>query len=69
MERRTKQDYRNEMFINVEELGELMRMSRSAAYKYVGSDECPFYREKIGRRIIIPTKTFFEWYDSLNNEV
>ena len=60
--------YRDQMFITVEELSKIMRLSRSMAYKYVESCECPFYREQIGTRIIIPTNTFFQWYDSLSNE-
>ena len=61
-------EYKNQLFITVEELSRIMRISRSMAYKYVESNECPFYREQLGRRIIIPTKIFFEWYDSLANE-
>ena len=61
-------EYKNQWFITVEELSRIMRISRSMAYKYVESNESPFYREQLGRRIIIPTKTFFEWYDSLANE-
>ena len=68
MEALEKIDYREQMFLTVEELGKILRISRTMAYKYVESMECPFYREKIGTRIIIPTKTFFEWYDSLTNE-
>ena len=61
-------EYKNQLFITVEKLSKIMRISRSMAYKYVESDECPFYREQIGRRVIIPTKTFFDWYDMLTNE-
>ena len=61
-------EYRKQMFITVEELAKIMRLSRSMAYKYVESSMCPFYREQIGTRIIIPTNTFFEWYDKLSNE-
>ena len=67
MVQQTECDYRNKMFLTVEEVGNLMRISRSMAYNYVKADSCPFYREQIGRRILIPTKTFFEWYDSLSN--
>jgi excisionase family DNA binding protein len=62
------QDLRNEAFITVDELATIMRISRSMAYKYVKSRECPFNRQQIGTRILIPTKTFFQWYDSLENE-
>ncbi|MBQ6887664.1 MAG: helix-turn-helix domain-containing protein [Lachnospiraceae bacterium] len=68
MEHYADNDYRDKMFITVEELSRIMRISRSMAYKYVESNECPFYREQVGKRIIIPTKTFFDWYDSLTNE-
>lgn len=60
--------YKKQLFITVDELSKIMRISRSMAYKYVESSDCPFYREQIGRRIVIPTKTFFDWYDSLENE-
>lgn len=63
-----KVDFRDQMFITVEELGKILRISRTMAYKYVESPDCPFYRERIGKRVIIPTKTFFQWYDSLTNE-
>lgn len=68
MEHCLDSDYRSKMFITVEELSKIMRISRSMAYKYVESNECPFYREQVGKRVIIPTKTFFDWYDSLTNE-
>ena len=68
MEHCADNDYRDKMFITVEELSSIMRISRSMAYKYVESSDCPFYREQIGRRIVIPTKTFFDWYDSVTNE-
>ena len=61
------EEYKSKMFLTVDELGNLLRISRSMAYKYVQSDACPFYCESIGKRIIIPTKTFFEWYDTLSN--
>lgn len=61
-------NYREMMFITVEELAKILRISRTMAYKYVESSDCPFYRERIGKRVIIPTKTFFQWYDSLTNE-
>lgn len=68
MEPLEKVDYREQMFITVEELGKILRISRTMAYKYVESVDCPFYRERIGKRVIIPTRTFFQWYDSLKNE-
>jgi predicted DNA-binding transcriptional regulator AlpA len=67
MEHSTFDDYRKKYFITVEELSEIMRLSRSATYNYVKSSDCPFYREQIGKRIVIPTKSFFQWYDALGN--
>ena len=63
----SERDYRKELFVTVEDIGNIMKISKSFAYEYVQSEECPFYRQRFGKRIIIPTKTFFEWYDSLSN--
>jgi hypothetical protein len=68
MQEKKLQDFRNDMFITVDELATIMRISRSMAYQYVKSRECLFNRQQIGKRILIPTKTFFQWYDSLENE-
>lgn len=58
-------DYRSRDFISVTELGEIMGISRSYAYDFVRSQECPFKCLKMGKRIIIPTNDFLRWYDSL----
>ena len=67
-ETRIEDECRTKCFITVGELALLMRISKSLAYKYVESDGCPFNRIFVGNRITIPTKTFFEWYDGLQNE-
>ena len=61
------EEYREKLFITVDELAVLMRIGRTSAYKYVKSDSCPFQRLIVGQRITIPTNAFFAWYDGLKN--
>lgn len=45
--------------INVEELRELLRVSKSVAYQLVRRDDFPTLR--IGKRILIPTEELRDW--------
>ncbi|MBD5508860.1 MAG: helix-turn-helix domain-containing protein [Lachnospiraceae bacterium] len=59
---------REKEFINVKELADILGVSRSHAYELLNSDDCPFNAVKIGKkRIVIPTNSFYRWYDSLAN--
>ena len=57
--------FRAEAFITVEDLAVILGVSRSFAYDYIKDSECPFVCIKMGRRYVIPTNNFFNWYDSL----
>ena len=52
-------------FMNVEEVAEIMGISRSLAYVYVQKRDCPFKVVKINGRYTIATNSFYKWYDSL----
>lgn len=60
---------RDREFMTVEQLAEVMHISKSYAYMFVKSKELPFVCIHLGRRVVIPTNSFYSWYDSLaNNE-
>ena len=59
---------REREFINAKELEVILGVSRSHVYELLNSDDCPFNVVKLGkRRFIIPTNSFYRWYDSLAN--
>lgn len=60
---------REKEFIDVKELADMLNISKSYAYELLNSDECPFNAIKLGKkRIVIPTNSFYKWYDSLAND-
>ena len=46
----------------------MLGISRAEGYKFVKSPECPFLVLRIGRRLIIPANSFFNWYESLAHD-
>lgn len=52
-------------FISVEELGEMLGISKSQAYKLIHNDYIGFKVLAIGKRYIIPLNSFYNWYNSL----
>lgn len=54
------------LFINARQLAEIMGISPAMAYEYIKSEQCPFTVVKMGKRYVIPTNSFYKWYDSLN---
>ena len=60
-----KERYRDKEFFNVNEVAEIMGISRSFAYEYLKSPDCPFLVLQMGKRIIVPANDFFRWYDGL----
>lgn len=48
------------------EVGEVLRISRAAAYELVRSEGFP--RMKIGKRVLVPRDAFLRWIDE-NTEV
>ena len=66
MNHQSERDYRKDLFINLKEFTKITGYSRSKAYLFVSSSECPFKKIVIGKRVIIPTTLFYEWYDSQN---
>lgn len=59
---------RDKAFMSVAELVEIMGMSRAYTYEFIKSDSCPFKVIAIGKRFVIPTNSFFEWYDSFGSK-
>ena len=52
-------------FYNVEQLSNILGISRSKTYELVSSPDCPFVALKIGKRVCIPANSFYNWYESL----
>lgn len=52
-------------FMKVNDVAEIMGISKSLAYEYVQSENCPFTVLRINRRYIIPYNSFYAWYNSL----
>ena len=52
-------------FYNVEQLSNILGISRSKTYELVSSPACPFVALKIGKRVCIPANSFYKWYESL----
>lgn len=48
--------------LTVEEVGTILKISRTKAYELVNSDQ--FTIKKIGRAIRIPASSFYEWLNS-----
>lgn len=59
--------YREKSFISVTELSNILGVSRTYAYQIVAGAECGFNVVRMGKRFIIPTNSFFKWYDSLKD--
>ena len=51
-------------FYSVTEVSKMLGISRSRAYEWVISPQCPFLILRISRRIIIPANNFVKWYES-----
>lgn len=52
-------------FFNVPEISNMLGISRAEGYKFVKAPDCPFLVLRIGRRLIIPANSFYNWYESL----
>lgn len=48
--------------LTVEEVEEILRISRTKAYEFVNSGAFPI--KKIGRTIRVPKKSFYEWLNA-----
>lgn len=60
-----QEDFRSKQFISVKELADIMSISKSYAYEFVSCDDCPFKVIRLGvKRLVIPTNSFYRWYDS-----
>lgn len=55
----------NMSFMKVNEVAEVMGISKSLAYEFLQSKECPFTVLKINSRYVVPYNSFCTWYDSL----
>ena len=61
------EELRKKQFMSVDVLASILGISRTYTYQVVAAPECEFIVVKLGRRFIIPTNSFFKWYDSLSN--
>jgi excisionase family DNA binding protein len=52
--------------LKVDQVAELIGISRATAYKLVQEDDFP--KIKLGKRIIIPTNFFIEWLNNRKNK-
>lgn len=59
----------DKLFIGVEELGDILGISKSQAYKLIHSDSIGFKVLAIGKRYIIPLNSFNNWYNSLTEDI
>ena len=55
----------NMSFMKVNDVAEVMGISKSLAYEYLQSEECPFTVLRINSRYIVPYNSFCTWYNSL----
>ena len=60
--------HREKDFLLVDEVKDILRMSRSKCYDLVNSPDCPFNVVRMGKLIRIPSNNFFKWYDSLEEK-
>ena len=59
------EEYKNKPFINIPDMAKMLGISTSQGYVFIKT--APFNVVCIGRRMVIPTNSFFAWYDSLAN--
>lgn len=53
-------------FFSVAEISRILGISCSKAYELICADNCPLFTAvKIGKRICIPSNSFYKWYESL----
>ncbi len=55
-------------FMKVNEVAEIMGISKSLAYEFMQSEDCPFTVLRVKSRYVVPYNSFCEWYDSLKKE-
>ncbi len=60
-------ELRRKPFMDVKTLSEVMGMGMTYLYDYIKGQSCQFNVVKMGKRYIIPTNSFFSWYDGLGN--
>ena len=62
------EDYRKIAFLTAKEVSAGVRIRRGLVYEWFRQEECPINAVKVNDRYIIPTNSFFAWYDSLNEQ-
>ncbi|HEY8390453.1 MAG TPA: helix-turn-helix domain-containing protein [Clostridia bacterium] len=60
------EEYKKQATLTVEEVADILRVSRSKAYEIVKQGYFPF--KKINHTIRIPTEPFFEWLNSYSSD-
>lgn len=51
-------------FLTPDEVGKILRIGANGQYKFLNND-CPVPVLRIGKLMRIPTKQFWQWYDSM----
>ena len=65
---RSIEDMQQTAFLLPREVGHLLRIGENSLYKLLSSDDCPFPVMRLTSQTIrIPTKQFFNWYNSAFN--
>ena len=49
-------------FIKITEVAKMMGLSESYTYTLAKMPSCPFVCKKIGKRVVVHTKSFVDWY-------
>lgn len=49
-------------FIKITEVAKMMGISESYTYTLAKMPSCPFVCKKIGKRVVVHTKSFVDWY-------
>ena len=65
---RSIEDMQLTAFLLPREVGHLLRIGENSLYKLLSADDCPFPVMRLTSQTIrIPTKQFFNWYNSAFN--
>ena len=59
------EELRASLFLIPSEVSTLLRVGDNKGYALLKDPACPFPVVRSGRRILIPSRQFFAWYDNL----
>lgn len=63
----TVDEARKQAFLSVKDVSELLNMGTTYVYAHIKSPDCAFNVVTMGKRYVIPSNSFFAWYDALMN--